>query len=196
VRERFARAQPAYGPGRRLKRGYESVYECHALCSCSDECANRVVQRGMSVRLEVFRTPLAGWAVRTVDAVPAGVFICEYAGEHLPDDEAEERGILYDQLELSRLMDVQGDGPDALRMCVDATNFSNVARFINHSCAPNCHKQRVFADHHTRLPRIALFALCDIAPLEEISYDYGYLDVPGKTLPCHCGARNCKQKLY
>lgn len=196
VRESYARQQPAYEASRRLKRAYESIYECHLLCACALSCANRVVQRGISVRLEVFRTPRAGWAVRTVDAVVAGSFICEYAGEHLPDDEAEERGIRYDQNGMSRLMDVQGDGPDALRMCVDATNFSSVARFVNHSCSPNCHKQRVFADHHTRLPRVALFALRDIAPLEEISYDYGYLDVPGKTLPCHCGARNCKMKLY
>ncbi|KAJ1623550.1 SET domain protein, partial [Pavlovales sp. CCMP2436] len=166
------------------------------LCACAHTCPNRVVQHGMRVRLEVFRTPRAGWGVRAVDAIRAGAFLCEYAGEYLPDDEAEERGIRYDEHDMSRLMDVQGDGPDALRMCVDATNFSNVARFVNHSCAPNCHKQRVFADHMSRLPRIALFALRDIAPLEEISYDYGYLGVPGKTLACHCGARSCKTKLY
>lgn len=196
VRESQARQQPAYGPGGQLLRAYESIYECNLLCGCALSCPNRVVQRGMRVRLEVFRTARAGWGVRAVDAVRAGAFICEYAGEHLPDDEAEERGFRYDRNGMSRLMDVQGDGPDALRMCVDATNFSSVARFVNHSCAPNCHKQRVFADHHTRLPRVALFALCDIGPLEEISYDYGYLDVPGKTLPCYCGARHCKMKLY
>ena len=57
-------------------------------------------------------------------------------------------------------------------------------------------KQRVFCDHNSRLPRIAFFAARDILPFEELCYDYGYADVPGKTLPCLCGARNCKKLLY
>ena len=47
-----------------------------------------------------------------------------------------------------------------------------------------------------RLPRVAFFALRDIEPHEELCYDYGYADVPGKTMPCFCGARNCKRLLY
>ena len=57
-------------------------------------------------------------------------------------------------------------------------------------------KQRVFCDHNSRLPRIAFFAARDILPFEELCYDYGYADVPGKTMPCLCGARNCKKLLY
>lgn len=97
---------------------------------------------------------------------------------------------------MSRLMDVVGDGRDVVRMCIDATKFSNLGRFLNHSCDPNCFKQRVFCDHNSRLPRIAFFALRDIPPLEELAYDYGYADVPGKTMPCLCGAANCKKLLY
>ena len=89
-----------------------------------------------------------------------------------------------------------GDGRDVVRMCIDATRFSNLGRFLNHSCDPNCFKQRVFCDHNSRLPRIAFFALRDIPPLEELAYDYGYQDVPGKTFPCLCGAWNCKKLLY
>ena len=60
----------------------------------------------------------------------------------------------------------------------------------------NVFKQRVFCDHNSRLPRIAFFATRDIAPFEELCYDYGYADVPGKTMPCLCGAANCKKLLY
>ena len=89
-----------------------------------------------------------------------------------------------------------GDGKDVVRMCIDATKFSNLGRFLNHSCDPNVFKQRVFCDHTSRLPRIAFFALRDIPPLEELAYDYGYADVPGKTMPCLCEAYNCKKLLY
>ena len=111
-------------------------------------------------------------------------------------DEAESRGIRYDDQKMSRLMDVVGDGRDVVRMCIDATHFSNLGRFLNHSCDPNVFKQRVFCDHNPRLPRIALFALRDIPPLEELAYDYGYQDVPGKTVPCLCEADNCSKLLY
>ena len=63
-------------------------------------------------------------------------------------------------------------------------------------CDPNTFKQRVFCDHNSRLPRVAFFALRDIPPLEELAYDYGYADVPGKTMPCLCGAANCQKLLY
>lgn len=180
----------------------DSVYECSLLSMCNVDCRNRLVQLGPRYRLEVFGCGggdgrfSKGWGVRSPDMVPRGSFVCEYIGEYISDDEAESRGIRYDQQKMSRLMDVVGDGKDVVRMCIDATKFSNLGRFLNHSCDPNCFKQRVFCDHKSRLPRIAFFALRDIPPYEELCYDYGYTDVPGKTMPCLCGAKGCKKLLY
>ena len=39
------------------------------------------------------------------------------------------RGVRYDNQNMSRLMDVVGDGKDIVRMCIDATHFSNLGRF-------------------------------------------------------------------
>lgn len=183
----------------------ESIFECTLMNRCGMACKNRLVQFGPRYRLEVFRcckSPgdnqkyVKGWGVRSPDFVPKGSFLCEYIGEYISDDEAESRGIRYDDQKMSRLMDVHGDGKDSVRMCIDATRFSNLGRFLNHSCDPNVFKQRVFCDHNSRLPRIAFFAARDIPPFEELAYDYGYADVPGKTMPCLCGARNCKKLLY
>ena len=120
----------------------------------------------------------------------------QYIGEYISDDEAESRGMRYDAQKMSRIMDVVPDGKESVRMCIDATHFSNLGRFLNHSCEPNCFKQRIICDHNSRLPRIAFFAMRDIEPHEELTYDYGYADVPGKTVPCLCGAPTCKGMLY
>jgi len=178
------------------------VYECTLACCCDMRCKNRQVQLGPRFRLEVYRCGETegkfskGWGVRSPDFIPRGSFLCEYIGEYISDDEAESRGIRYDNQKMSRLMDVSGDGKDVVRMCIDATKFSNLGRFLNHSCDPCVFKQRVFCDHHSRLPRVAFFALRDIPPMQELCYDYGYADVPGKTMPCLCGAKTCKKLLY
>ncbi|XVF02131.1 hypothetical protein REPUB_Repub04eG0149500 [Reevesia pubescens] len=88
--------------------------------------------------------------------------------------------------------------------CIDASSFGNVARFINHSCDPNLFVQCILSSHHdVRLARIVLFAADDIPPWQELTYDYNYaidsvIGPDGKTkqMPCHCGAADCRKRLY
>ena len=82
---------------------------------------------------------------------------------------------------------------------IDAKNYSNKARFINHSCEPNLFVVPVRIDH--MIPHAALFALRDIQIGEELSYDYGGGDcvqveeskdqVLVRTV-CNCGTKSCK----
>jgi [histone H3]-lysine9 N-trimethyltransferase SUV39H len=37
------------------------LYECHASCKCTSQCPNRVVERGRTVPLQIFRTKDRGW---------------------------------------------------------------------------------------------------------------------------------------
>ncbi|XVF44394.1 hypothetical protein PTKIN_Ptkin02bG0116300 [Pterospermum kingtungense] len=88
--------------------------------------------------------------------------------------------------------------------CIDASSFGNVARFINHSCDPNLFVQCVLSSHHdVRLARIVLFAADNIPPMQELTYDYNYAidsvngpDGKTKQFPCHCGAADCRKRLY
>lgn len=66
------------------------IFECNSLCKCSSRCANRVVQNGIRVRLQVEYTLNKGWGVITLDDIPAGAFICTYAAELL--DDADQYG--------------------------------------------------------------------------------------------------------
>lgn len=120
----------------------DSVYECTLASQCHMDCRNRQVQLGPRFRLEVYRCGetegrfFKGWGVRSPDFIPRGSFLCEYVGEYISDDEAESRGIRYDNQKMSRLMDVIGDGKDVVRMCIDATKFSNLGIYPTFLCSP------------------------------------------------------------
>lgn len=67
------------------------IFECNRACKCWKNCKNRVVQFGIRVRTEVFKTPGKGWAVRALQDIQRGTFVCEYVGEIIPDSEADIR---------------------------------------------------------------------------------------------------------
>uniref|UniRef100_A0A670I671 Histone-lysine N-methyltransferase SETDB2 n=1 Tax=Podarcis muralis TaxID=64176 RepID=A0A670I671_PODMU len=57
------------------------IYECSVLCSCDKiMCQNRLVQHGLQVRLQVFKTEKKGWGVRCLDDIDKGTFVCTYSG--------------------------------------------------------------------------------------------------------------------
>jgi uncharacterized protein len=67
---------------------------------------------------------------------------------------------------------------------LDGSIESNLARFINHSCAPNT--EAVLEEG-----RIWIIALRNIGPGEEITFNYGYDLDDYRAHPCRCGALNC-----
>ena len=67
---------------------------------------------------------------------------------------------------------------------IDGNVSYNLARFINHSCNPNCFTE-VTKGH------IWIKALKDIKKGEELSYDYGYSIEDWQDHPCKCGSHNC-----
>ncbi|KAL0330304.1 UNVERIFIED_CONTAM: Histone-lysine N-methyltransferase, H3 lysine-9 specific SUVH6 [Sesamum radiatum] len=117
---------------------------------------------------------------------PAGSFICEYAGELLEDKEAEQK-IGNDEY----LFDIgQNYGDSSLKSedqansvelmeevgyTIDAAQYGNIGRFINHSCLPNLYAQNVIYDHDDKkMPHVMLFAMENIPPLQELTYHYNY----------------------
>lgn len=44
-------------------------------------CTNKLVQHGLQVRLQLFKTQNKGWGIRCLDDVAKGSFVCIYAGE-------------------------------------------------------------------------------------------------------------------
>ncbi|XP_061148307.1 histone-lysine N-methyltransferase SETMAR [Syngnathus typhle] len=189
------------------------VFECNALCSCSDTCSNRVVQRGLRLRLQVFPTSSRGWAVRTLQRIPRGTFVCEYAGEVIGFEEARRRQLAQtfeDNNYIIAVREHAGSG-SITETFVDPAIVGNIGRFLNHSCLPNLFMVPVRA--HSLVPSLALFAGRDIDVEEELTFDYsggcgnqtpgpvqqtGTAVQASRTLQrkaCHCGANNCAKFL-
>ncbi|KAJ6847897.1 histone-lysine N-methyltransferase SUVR5 [Iris pallida] len=184
-----------------LEEGY-LVYECNSLCKCEATCHNRVLQKGVQVKLEIFRTEKKGWAVRAAEAISRGTFVCEYVGKILNKAEAHKRRERYDSVGCSYLYDIdahiggsKGIGEGTIPCIVDATKIGNVSRFINHSCSPNLVNYLVLIESmDCQLAHIGLYANRDIAAGEELAYDYRNKLLSGGQ-PCHCGAATCRHLI-
>jgi len=106
--------------------------------------------------------------------IPAETCIVEYVGERVNKEESERR---------------RKDGNFFIFIVTDDFDIDgwvewNPARFINHSCAPNCEARE--EDEH-----IWVYALRDIKAGEELSFNYGYDLQDYEDHPCRCGAPNC-----
>lgn len=173
------------------------IFECGKDCCCTLACENRVLQLGITILLELFKSKEKGWGLRPLQQVYEGQFICEYVGEIITTEEAKKRQQEYDRIGSNYLLVVREFSPSGkvLRTNIDSTVFANVARCINHSCDPNLRTQLVRVD--SMIPRVGLFAARDINSMEEFTFDYGrnsQENAAGK-YSCHCGAPNCSGLL-
>jgi len=118
--------------------------------------------------------------------IPKRTRIIEYTGEKISNAEADRR---YDDAAMRRhhtFLFILND-----RTCLDAAFEGNEARFINHSCDPNC--EAVIERGH-----IWIDAVKAIPAGTELVYDYQYEDDAEYTeedlrfYACKCGAPNCR----
>ena len=222
----YAKKQYAYhshGPRRghlrsKILTSRDPIYECHELCACGPDCANRVVERGRRVPLQVFRTPNRGWGARSTVNIPQGTFVDKYMGEVITAGEAGRRRakshiaqrkdvylFALDKFSDSESLDERLRGAP---LEVDGEFLSGPTRFINHSCNPNL---RIFArvgnhaDKH--IHDLAFFAIRYIPKGEELTFDYvdGIHDEDNDALDpdkqkdmtrCLCGSDDCRGYLW
>ncbi|KAK1265835.1 SUVH2 [Acorus gramineus] len=185
----------AYDSSGILIRGRPLVVECGRFCRCPLSCPNRVSQKGVRHRLEVFRSRETGWGVRSLDVIRAGEFLCEFTGVILTRQQAEIVAMNGDSLvypdrfpqrwvELGDVSQVLPDFgwqssalvtvPSAPDFSIDVSTMRNVACYFSHSSNPNIMVQFVLFDHYdSSYPHVMLFALENVLPLTELSLDYG-----------------------
>jgi hypothetical protein len=103
--------------------------------------------------------------------IKKAAIIAEYWGRIITEEEADRCAGKY-LFELEK------------NMAIDGKSRKNIARYINHSCSPNCEPQE-----HVKPQRVFIVAKRDIKPGEEFGYNYGkeYWDEHIKPIGCRCG---------
>jgi SET domain-containing protein len=142
-------------------------------------CARSAPTNGSYVKVR--HSPIHGRGVFATRIVPQGTRIIEYTGKRMawadvPNDDGDPHTFIF-SLDDGRVINAAING--------------NEARWINHSCDPNC--EAVGEDDG-----IFIYALKEIRPGEELFYDYALqLDEPvteelALDYTCRCGAATCR----
>lgn len=114
----------------------------------------------------------------TTSPITKGSKVVEYTGLRISKQEADA------QFQDSKITYLFGLGKGAM-----VINGFGVAMYINHSCDPNCETEELKG-------RVWVMALRDIAPGEELTYDYNLYDGDEDEAACYCGARTCRTTMY
>ena len=125
----------------------------------------------MKIRVWVGQSRISGQGLFASQNIKKGTKIIEYTGEKITKPESNKR--------LARGNNYIFELND--RWDIDGSPLDNIARYINHSCDPNCEVEKT-----TR--SIWIVALRNIKVGEELSYNYGF---EAKKYRCTCGASNC-----
>ncbi|MCJ1377405.1 histone methyltransferase set1 [Xylographa soralifera] len=133
------------------------------------------------------RSAIHNWGLYAMENIAANDMIIEYVGEKVRQQVADmrERQYLKSGIGSSYLFRIDEN------TVIDATKKGGIARFINHSCTPNCTAKIIKVEGSKR---IVIYALRDIGQNEELTYDYKFereWDSDDR-IPCLCGSSGCK----
>jgi SET domain-containing protein len=119
-------------------------------------------------------SPIHGLGAFAARNLPAGMRLVEYVGEKISKAESIRRCAQNNRFifALDEEVDLDGHVP------------WNPARFVNHSCRPNCDVECIDG-------RLWVIARRDIRAGEELTFNYGYDLESYRDYPCRCGASDC-----
>ncbi|KAI0490728.1 hypothetical protein F4859DRAFT_458988 [Xylaria cf. heliscus] len=133
------------------------------------------------------RSAIHNWGLYAMENINKDDMIIEYVGEQVRQQisEIRENRYLKSGIGSSYLFRIDDN------TVIDATKKGGIARFINHSCMPNCTAKIIKVEGSKR---IVIYALRDIAQNEELTYDYKFEREIGSLdrIPCLCGTTACK----
>lgn len=146
---------------------------------------HRYIASTSKTRTIILRSDIDGCGVFATRDIRAGEMIIEYVGEIIRPILSDIREVRYLKKGIGCYMFQIEPG-----LIVDATVCGNAARYINHSCAPNCTSKTVAVDNDRKV--VVIFAKRNIQRGEELSYDYLFPYDDADRVKCGCGTDQCK----
>jgi uncharacterized protein len=133
-------------------------------------------ERVMKVQIWIGKSRIVGKGLFAGQDIKKGTTIIRYIGTKISKEQTA-RELAKGNAYICYLND---------RYDIDGNTLKNTARYINHSCDPNCEIQ-------TTSRALWIVALRDITEGEELTYRYDYEYDPDGYMdfPCYCGAKNC-----
>jgi len=151
--------------------------ECPRSCLAGDLCCNKQISKKKWKKVQDFVAGNKGKGLKTLEDIKAGDFVIEYCGEMVTKENLKNRD------DMSYIMALN-DGN-----YIDALSTNCKAKFLNHSCEPNCFLQ-VWDVSGTS--RVGVFSLRAIVAEEELTIDYRWLIAGGSKTKCFCESKNCR----
>nr|CAH8855804.1 unnamed protein product [Trichobilharzia regenti] len=133
------------------------------------------------------RSRIQGLGLYAARDLSKSTFIIEYLGEVIRNEVANRRERLYESQNRGIYMFRVDDD-----WIVDATMCGGLARYINHSCDPNCTAEILNCDNSNH---IVIIACKNIEKGDELTYDYkfDFEEDRRDRIPCLCGSANCRK---
>ncbi|CAL4897774.1 unnamed protein product [Urochloa decumbens] len=138
-------------------------------------------------QLRFQRSKIHDWGLVALESIEAEDFVIEYVGELIRRAVSEIREAQYEKSGIGSSYLFRLDDFNV----VDATKRGGLARFINHSCEPNCYTKVITVDGQKK---IYIYAKRRIYAGEELTYNYKF-PLEEKKIPCYCGSQRCRGSM-
>ena len=124
------------------------------------------------------KSGINNWGLFASKSISKGEKVIEYKGKKYTHKQVDEND-KFDNSKAIYLFTLND------KYVLDGDTNTNTAKYINHSCDPNC-------DVDIIKGKIWISAIKDIKKGDELSYDYGFgYDKDFRQFPCKCGSKNC-----
>ncbi|XP_049611795.1 histone-lysine N-methyltransferase 2D isoform X2 [Syngnathus scovelli] len=175
-----------------VSKAYQSTFTCEMNTPYSKQFVHSKSSQYRRLKTEwknnvyLARSRIQGLGLYAAKDLEKHTMVIEYIGTVIRNEVANRREKIYE---------LQNRGIYMFRInneqVIDATLTGGPARYVNHSCAPNCVAEVVTFDKEDK---IIIISSRRIPKGEELTYDYQFdFEDDQHKIPCHCGAWNCRK---
>lgn len=160
--------------------------ECSDETCGNTECTNRRFSKREYAQVGLGNAGVRGIGLFADENLDDGSFVIEYTGEVVTKCMYDSRRKMYISEGIQQVYAMHMTNG----LIIDSTKVGNFGRFVNHSCAPNCHVQKWCVNG---LTVVGIFTVTPVRKGEELTINYNFDG--GSDTPCFCKAPECRGSI-